>query len=319
MRTHLLPLVSLVFVLAACQDQHHQALGTLERDRISHTATAAEIVMELPLREGSQVQQGQLLVRLDDTGQKSRVARAEAEVAAAEAELDKLRSGARQEELAAARANVAGAEASLVESEANYARARTLAQKKLTSEMMLDRERANRDSAEARWQNAREKLRELTNGSREEDLRRGEANLQAARATLALEQKLLADLTITATRDGVLDSLPWNVGERVTEGSPVAVVLSGKAPFARVHVPEPYRVKINVDDTLVVAVDGLEKPIEGRVRWIASEPSFTPYYALNQEDRARLMYMAVVQLPESAADLPSGLPAQVFLPGAPLP
>lgn len=319
MSSHFVSSVAIVLLLTACQDQNHQALGTLERDRISHTATAAEIVVELPLTEGSHVQQGQLLVRLDDTGQKSRVARAEAEVAAAEAELDKLRSGARQEELAAARANVAGAEASLVESEANYTRAKSLAQKKLTSEMSLDRERANRDSAEARWQNAREKLRELTNGSREEDLRRGEANLQAARATLALEQKTLADLTITATRDGVLDSLPWNLGERVTEGSPVAVVLSGKAPFARVHVPEPYRVKIKVGDTLAVAVDGLDQPVEGRVRWISSEPSFTPYYALNQEDRARLMYMAEVQLPDSAADLPSGLPAQVLLPGVPLP
>jgi HlyD family secretion protein len=33
-----------------------------------------------------------------------------------------------------------------------------------------------------------------------------------------------------ATRDGILDNLPWNLGERVTLGSPVAVVLAGLAP-----------------------------------------------------------------------------------------
>jgi HlyD family secretion protein len=50
------------------------------------------------------------------------------------------------------------------------------------------------------------------------------------------------------------------------------------------------------------------------VRWISSEPSFTPYYALNQSDRARLMYVAEIQLPDSAANLPNGVPAQVVLP-----
>lgn len=54
-----------------------------------------------------------------------------------------------------------------------------------------------------------------------------------------------------ATRDGILDNLPWNVGERVTSGSPLAVVLAGKAPFARVYVPERYRVKIKVGDELL--------------------------------------------------------------------
>ncbi len=304
----------LMVLQSGCDGRPHQALGTLERDRIAHTATAAEIIVDLPVSEGSQVTQGQVLVQLDDRQQKAKVARATAEVAGAEAELDKLRSGARPEELAAARANVDGAKAALVESEANYTRAQELVQKKLASQFTLDREKSARDTARARWDNAREKLRELTNGSREEDLRRGEANLQAAQAALALEQKALADLTVTAMRDGVLDILPWNLGERVTQGSPLAVVLAGKAPFARVHVPEPFRVKIKIGDSLQVSVDGLDERIEGKVRWIATEPSFTPYYALNQEDRARLMYLAEIQLPDSAANLPNGLPAQVWLP-----
>ena len=154
----------------------------------------------------------------------------------------------------------------------------------------------------------------LTNGTREEDLRAAEAGLNAVIAILASEKKKLADLTIHATRDGILDNLPWNLGERVTTGSPLAIVLAGKAPFARVYVPEPYRVKLKVGDQLRVHVDGLAKPIVGNLRWIASEPAFTPYFALNQEERSRLMYLAEVQLPESEAHLPNGIPAQVELP-----
>ena len=109
----------------------------------------------------------------------------------------------------------------------------------------------------------------------------------------------------------MLDSLPWNLGERVTVGSPLAIVLAGSSPYARIYVPERYRVKLSVGDALVVHVDGIDKAIQGRLRWIASEPAFTPYYALNQQERSRLMYLAEVQLPDSESHLPNGIPAQV--------
>ena len=145
-------------------------------------------------------------------------------------------------------------------------------------------------------------------------MRAAEAHLESVLATLASENKKLADLTILATRDGILDNLPWNLGERVTMGSPPAIVLAGKAPYARIYVPEPYRIKLKLGDKLVVHVDGLEKQLTGNLRWIATDPAFTPYYALNQEERSRLMYLAEVQLPDSEAHLPNGVPAQVELP-----
>ena len=309
-------LICLAFlILTACDDRPQNiALGTLERDRIAHTATTNEVVTALPVKQGSQVTKGTVLVKLDDTLQAAQVNKAAAQVAQAEAHLEKLRSGAREEEVAAAVAKVAGAKASLVESEANYKRAIELRKSKTISEADRDQKLALRDANLAGLQSAREELRILTNGTRIEDLREAEALLDATVATLASEKKKLADLTVVATRDGILDNLPWNLGERVTAGSPLAIVLAGKAPFARIYVPEPYRVRVKVGDELVVRVDGLEKTITGRLRWIASEPAFTPYYALNQEERARLMYLAEVQLPDSEAHLPNGVPAQVELP-----
>lgn len=304
-----------IFGLTACNgNTNNIALGTLERDRIAHTATVSEVVTDLPVAQGSQVTRGTVLVRLDDTLQKAQVDKVSAEVAQAQANLEKLRHGAREEEVAAARANVAGARASLVESRANYSRILDLKKQKLVSQADLDKARAARDASHAKLQSAQEALLVLTNGTREEDLRAAEAVLNSARATLAIEQKRLSDLTIVATRDGILDNLPWNLGERVTMGSPLAILLAGKAPYARIYVPEPYRTKLKLGDRLLVHVDGIEKPINGTLRWIASEPAFTPYYALNQQERSRLMYRAEVQLPDSEAGLPNGVPAQVELP-----
>lgn len=307
-------LVLLAFVAGCNQADQGVALGTLERDRVALTATANEVIVDLPVAQGTFVKAGRLLVQLDTTGQQAKVNRAAAEVSKSTANLEKLRNGAREEELAKAKADVAGAKAALIEAGHTFKRFKDLASRGTASQASFDSAVANRDAADASLISTEEQLRELVNGAREEDLRAAEADLAAAEANLASAQKILSDLSVVASRDGILDSLPWNLGERVTAGSPVAVLLAGAAPFARVYVPEPYRVKIKEGDTLTVHIDGLDTPLYGKVRWISSEPAFTPYYALNQEERARLMYPAEIQLPDSASNLPNGVPAQVDLP-----
>ena len=310
-------LLSLVlsFFLSACQDNKaNVALGMLERDRIAHTATVNEVIIALPIKSGSQVKKGQVLVELDKTLQQSQVSYAKAELLKAQAVLDKLRNGVRPEEIAAASASVMRAKAALLESESNFNRIKNLASKNLISQADLTKASALKDEALADYHLVKENLKKLTNGTRWEDLAIGDAQLLAAKAMLVREEKKLQDLTITATRDGILDDLPWNLGERVTIGSPIAIILAGKAPYARVYIPETYRVKIKVGQKLIIRVDGLSQSIQGTIRWVANEAAFSPYYALNQKDRARLMYLAEVQLTDKYSYLPNGLPVQVELP-----
>tara|TARA_R110002153_G_scaffold99102_1_gene234337 strand:+ start:26575 stop:27546 length:972 start_codon:yes stop_codon:yes gene_type:complete len=307
-------LATLLACLGCEDDSPSLALGTLERDRIAHTATANEVVVALPIARGARVNVGDVLVQLDNRQQSALTVKAQAYVAEAQANLEKYRNGARPEEVAAASAKLQGAKAALTESDAAYLRAKNLLAKGLVSQASLDQALASRDSNSAAVQAAQEELLILTNGTRHEDLLMAAANLAVMQAALASENKKLEDLTVTATRDGLLDNLPWNLGERVTLGSPVAIVLAGHTPYARIYVPEPYRIKIKAGDDLIIHVDGLAQTITGKVRWISSEPAFTPYYALNQEERARLMYLAEVQLPDSYAVLPNGVAVQVELP-----
>ena len=309
------PFIALFLTLfvAACGDPSAgQALGTLERDRVVLKATANEIILEQPIPEGTLVAAGTLIVQLDDRRQKAMVARAEAEVAKAAALLEELRNGARPEEIAAASARVAGARAALVEARTNYDRAVSLVAQQLAAQAELDRSLAGRDEAEANLESAQEELLRLTNGTRQEQLDAGAAALQSAQAQLALEQHLLSELSVVATRDAYLDSLPWNVGERVNTGATLAILLAGDQPYARVYVPEPYRARLHIGDTYPIHIDGVPDTLQGMLRWIATEPAFTPYYALNASDRSRLVYLAEFDL-EDADSLPSGVPAQVLL------
>ncbi len=302
-----------LLALGACSaDQGNLALGTLERDRIILRATAAEIITAQPVAEGTQVTAGTLLVKLDDRQQIATVAQARAEVSRAKAVLEELRNGARPEEIASASAKVSGARAALVQASAQHTRSVSLVKQKLAAQAELDRSLANRDEAEANLQAAQEELLRLTNGTRQEQLDAGAASLESAAARLAMEEARLSDLSVVATRDAWLDSLPWNVGERVTSGATVAVLLANARPFARVYVPEPWRARVKVGDVFPVHIDGIDEAIDGRLRWISTEPAFTPYYALNASDRSRLMYLAEFDL-TAGKDLPNGVPAQVQL------
>jgi HlyD family secretion protein len=307
--TIILPLL----LAAGCtSDTFEEALGTLERDRIVLKATANEIIVGEPVPEGTLVTAGTLLVQLDDSRARAQVAKATAELARAKAILEELRNGARPEDIAAASARVDGARAQVIETEASFVRAKQLLEQKLAAQATLDRALANRDAAEAALESAIEELLRLTNGTRQEQLDQAEAARQSAQAQLALEQHRLSELSVVATRDAYLDSLPWHVGERVDMGSTLAVLLANDRPYARVYIPETWRARLQVGDRRQVRVDGIEQPLTGVLRWIATDPAFTPYYALNANDRARLVYMAEFDL-EEGEDLPTGMPAQVIL------
>jgi len=310
------PGIALILLLAGCSrpDDASLALGTLERDRVTLSATAAEVITALPVHEGSPVTQGDLLVQLDDSLQMAVVTNAEADVLQFEANLEKLRNGPREEEIMAAEARVEAARATLQEITQDISRIQRLVQQQLAPAAELETAQTRRDARQAALNEAQDQLRLLNAGTRPEDIRLAEAQLSAAHSLLDRERQNLANLTVRATRDGILDNLPWNVGERVYMGAPLAVLLAEGPPFARVYIPEPVRARVSVGDTLTIRVDGIDAAMTGTVRWISVEPAFTPYYALNREERSRLMYLAEIQLGEDAAALPSGLPAQVELP-----
>ncbi|WP_337879888.1 HlyD family efflux transporter periplasmic adaptor subunit [Rheinheimera sp.] len=308
------PLVLGLLVLAGCQGESQvAAFGTLERDRISLLATSTELVVQSPVSKGSLVQQGDLLLQLDDSSQKYRVAQAQAELRRLEAVLLERQNGNREEQIAAAAATVQRLQAEQQLAQQQLARQRQLRSQKLNSQADLDNAVAAHKAATAAVRSAREQWQELQHGSRSEVLLQAEAAVQAQQMVLAQEQKKLADLSIVATRRGLLEDLPYKLGERIPQGAVAAILSADEAPYARVYLPEPYLAKVQLSSVVQVQVDGLSAPLVGKVRKIASEASFTPHYALQQKDRARLVFLTEIDL-TGAEKLPSGLPVQLVLP-----
>lgn len=316
--SRLLPLAALA-TLAGCGNGNDAPLmGTLERDRVELVAEAQEPILTLSVTEGQAVKAGQVLAVLDRSTIDARLAQARAAVAQARQRLAELVNGPRVEEVLEARARLEGAESRVVTASRELERVSRLVEQKLLAPTELDRQRASADTARSDRKQAEARLQVLLAGTRIEQLDQARSALAAAEAQQKQLEVSAARMTITAPRDGRIDALPYELGERPPPGAPVVVMLADGAPYARVYVPEPIRARVVPGTSATVRVDGSARAWRGRVRYVSAEAAFTPYYTLTQKDRSRLSFLAEVTLTEAGAQaLPSGVPVEVSLELAP--
>lgn len=302
-------------LLAGCggSSDDRQIVGQLASDRIELTAEAAEPIVEILVAEGESVAAGQLLMRQDRARAGARLAEADAALGQARARLDELVRGPRSELIDAARAAVAGAADELAFREADYTRVKEVHARKLASPELLDQARAALDAARASLEVRRAQLQELLTGTTVEELAQAEYAVEQARAR---RDQFAVDLDrhdIHAPVAGIVDSRLFEIGERPAPGQTLVVLLSGSQPYARVYVPERLRVGVTPGVSATIHVDGLAESLPGRVRWVAAEAAFTPYYALTERDRGHLTYLAKIDILEDRERLPDGVPVQVDL------
>jgi HlyD family secretion protein len=307
-RLRFLPSLAALLLLVGCAKESPQALGTLEWDRITLPATASEPIAEISAKEGQDVQAGDPILRLDPAHAEARLHSAQQDVERLKQNLIELQHGARAETRGEAQARLSAAEAVAKNAEQQLLRTQALVRKQLLPAAQLDKDRAAADAAESDVNAARAATELLTNGTRSEDLAQAEAALNAAQAQVDAVQIDLARLNVRAPRAGRVDSLPYKLGDQPALGAPLAVLLVGEVPYARIYVPEPLRAELRIGDEVSVILDGDKRSYRGTVRSVHSEPTFTPYYALNGKDAARLSYLAEVVLGADAAGLPAGLP-----------
>jgi len=301
--------------LSACKDSAPQVLGTLEWDRISLPAPVAEKIVRIDVREGQQVAAGASLMQLELTRTQSQLAAVQAQAQQSREALSELEAGPRSEDIAQARANLSAAQAQAADARAYYNRLLPLGRQKLVAASDVDRARAAAGNADGQVRAAQAALLELERGTRSEQVAQGRSAVAAAEAQATTQAVSLEKLNVVAPRAGRVDSLPYKLGDQAPVGSPLAILLVGDAPYARVYVPEPMRANVKVGQAARVFVDGREAAINGRVRMIRSEPTFTPYYALSGRDAERLSYLAEIVLDKTGADLPAGVPVRAEFSG----
>jgi HlyD family secretion protein len=263
--------------------------------------------------EGDRVAQGDLLAELDAQPLREALDRAEAEVQVAQAELQKLLRGSRQQEVRRGEAQVAQAQAALQLAASEYQRQRALKAKGMTSQQALDTATTAKREAEAALAAAQQSLSLLREGARSEDVAAGEARLAAALAARAQAQTALDDARLLAPSDGVIIARIREPGSLLT-GSATVLTLSLPDPvYIRAYVPETLLGRVAPGTAVWVRSDSSAQTYAGQIGFVSPRAEFTPKSVETPELRTDLVYRLRIVVTETDGRLLQGMPVTIYL------
>lgn len=271
-------------------------------------------IERLAVQEGDRVVAGQLLAVLDTGYFNDTLAIARARQAAQQATVDKLEAGSRAQEIARAQADLAEAEAALANARQTFERQKELVKTSAASRQSYDDARGVFDQAQARRNAVQQALALIVAGPRVEDIEGARATLHAEQATVALAERRLNDATLSAPAAGTILTRIKEPGAVISAGMPVFAMAVVDPVWVRAYVSGADLGRIHPGQKAQVFTDTHpDKPYSGQVGFISPTAEFTPKTVETKDLRTALVYRfrVVVDQPDQA--LRQGMPVSVVL------
>jgi HlyD family secretion protein len=347
--------------------------GNIELTQVNIAFKVSGKLIDLPIDEGMEVRKGTVLARLDvDQLQKQRArdqaylnvtetqliqqrtaieyqkASLEADVEIrqatlrlAEAKLQELLAGSRQQEKEQAGAAAEDARTQHALAKDDWDRAQTLFKTDDISRSQYDQYRTRFNSSKALLQQAEQRLSLVMEGPRKEDIEAARAQVAQARATVKQaeavrlelkrkEQELetrraqieqaraqvavvdtqIADGVVTAPTNGVVLVKSAEVGEVLAAGTTLATLGEMDKPWLRGYIKEQDLGRVKLGMKARVTTDSYPgKVYWGRVSFISSEAEFTPKQIQTPEERVKLVYRIKIEVENPQHELKLNMPA----------
>lgn len=257
-----------------------QVNGVVQPERtINLSPKTAGIVRELRVKEGDQVQPGQILATMDDANLRGQLTQAQGQVVSAQANLARLQAGNRTQEVAQVQAQMQEVQAALNQADLNLKRNQTLLAQGAISQQDFELSLTERDQALARLQQAKQALDLQKIGSRPEDIAQARGQLQQAQGTLQVIESQINDTILRAPFAGVITRIyaepgafvtPTTSGSTVSSATSSSVLALAAANQVVAKVPENSLPQLTLGQPAKIIADAYpEQPFTGRIRQIA--------------------------------------------------
>lgn len=294
----------------------------------------AGVIVDLPVKEGDRVQQGDVLLRIDPFQSRQDLASAQAQFDAADADAGGALVQVATAEVGLARDEfaVAASESELTQTEANrdrlkkqLERKRDLHDQRIVSSDDFEASESAYHVAESQVNSARARLdqaraqRDLTRVGIDQWKKQHEAatrRVAAARANLERMQDLYSKTTISSPLGGVITRLNVEKGERAVPGilsNPQATLMTIadlSTIEAEIKVDETDIIRVSIGDRATVTVDALpEVPLVGVVTEIGNSPIGSGGDGLSSSSQEGKDFKVVVQIENPPSSLRPGLSA----------
>ena len=292
-------------------------------------------VKTLLVDEGAAVRKGQFLAELESNQLDARFASLAANVSNLDAQIKQASVdigyatksttatiAAAEAAVSSAEARLARARAVLANASAEYQRAQALFASQVNSQSALDQatmtyaasqadvNAAEKDVAQAKANLAVAYSTRDTVELKAQQLHALQQSRRGAVAQMEEARANLAERMILAPTDGTILSRPVEVGDVVSPGSPIFVMVDMSRLYLKVYIPEPDIPKLKLGDPADITVDAFPgKKFPARITKIFQDAEFTPKNVETKEERIKLVFGVELMFVEPESSLKPGMPA----------
>lgn len=218
---------------------------------------------EVKVQDGEEVSKGDILIVLGDEQIKIQVAQAQATLDSVQASYDKIKSGARPQEIKQAESAVLQAKINRDSTEENYLRMKKLFSEKVISEQQYEQAKNQYEIADVQYQSAQESYELVIEGAAEEDIKSVEAQVRQTKAALDMAKYQLKNTQVTAPISGKVTSITVSSGEMVSPSIPLLSIIDVSRVFVKVGISEKDISKIKEGQKVNLEIDAFP---EGKFR-----------------------------------------------------
>lgn len=288
--------------------------GNIEATEVDLAFRIGGQISKLTIEEGDRLKAHQVVAELDTRTLLAQKGAAEAEIGAARAVLDELERGSRKEDIEMARAVLNAAHSRLVNAQDEYGRYEGLFKQHAISASQYDTKRTALKVAQAEFDNATERLRELETGPREEQIRAARKRLERAAWELKRIELDLKYSILETPVDAVVLVKSNEMGEVVLPGATVATVAKLDEVWLKGYVAESDLGRVKLGQKVEVTTDTYpDKKYVGKVTFISPRAEFTPKNVQTREERVKQVYRVKVTIPNPHHELKIGMPAEGYI------
>lgn len=272
-------------------------------DQVNIESKISARVSEVSVDIGSNVNQGDAIIKLDTKDLQAQVDQAQAAVNTAKATLTNAENSTRPEQIAVAQATLDNATKSYEVSKKNYERTKTLVEADANTNQQLETAEQQLVAAESQQKSAQEQLDMLKNGPTETSIDVYKAQVEQAEAALKTAQTSLSNGVITSPISGVVNAKSINVGEMASTGTTLVSISNPDALCVNAYAPLDIVNQLKDGQDVVVKISEVENTeFQGKISVINSK--------LNSQSRNVLVK---VELLDQNAQLKPGMFAEIGL------
>ena len=287
-----------------------EASGNIEATNVIVSSQVTGKVLFLLKDEGENVNAGDTVLIIDHETLGLQLEQALAAKEAAEAQLNLLKVGAREEDIKQGEEAVTQAKVSFESAQRDAERMEALFNSKAITKKQNEDANSRLDITRAQLTAAQENLKKLKNLARPEDIKQAQANVDRQTATIDILKKQIRDSYVQSPINGIIVKKFFEPGETVTMLSSLFKVSDLTKVNLIIYVSEEELGKVKLGQTADVSSDTYpDKKYEGKITYISPEAEFTPKNIQTKDERTKLVFAVKIEVKNPKFELKPGMPA----------